>query len=457
MSYDVLALAHHLRSIGIPVSTEEIRDTYAALQLLGAERAMDALEMVLVKDEESRRALASIAPLFADDIWAEASGAADTADAVAAHLHALDDDGLRSFVLRALSHNDNHAIAATAKELVDRHVTIQPGAPVAGNVHVMRAYRAVRPDQLRDDLEGEFVRSDQDPLASLRERLWQDHVERQLEELRHEIETEVRRRLVHDRGASSVADAVRTGLPDDVDFLTASTKDIRKLSSVLESLPSRLERQLRLADARPPTGRLDIRRTMRSSMATGGVPARPVFHPRRPPRPELVVLADISGSVASFARFTLSLAHGLHARFHSVRSFVFVDGVDEVTDLLSGSSDLRRTAEHIDAHNLGVHLDGRSDYGRTFQQFWTSVGRQLNPRTIVLVLGDARSNYRNPQEDYLKQIGRRAGRLFWLSPERKATWQDGDCLIETYRSHCSGVFEVRTIRQLQEFVVRHAQ
>lgn len=459
MRYDVLALAHHLRSIGVPVSTEEIRDTYTALDLLeaqGAQGAMHALEMVLVKDDESRRALASIAPLFADGVWA-ATDPDDAAGIVASHLRGLDDAGLHEFVRGALASEDTHAIAAAAAELVDRHVTIQPAAPVAGNVHVMRAYRAIRPGQLLDALEGEFTPSEHDPLASMRERLWQIEVERRLESLRHAIETEVRRRLVVDRGASSVADAVRAGLPDDVDFLTASTKDIRKLVTVLEKLPSRLDAQLRRADARPPTGRLDIRKTMRSSMATGGVPARPVFHPRRPPKPELVVLADISGSVASFARFTLSLAHGLQARFHSVRSFVFVDGIDEVSDLLRNSSDLRATAEHIDTHNLGIHLDGRSDYGRTFQQFWASVGPQLDPRSIVLVLGDARSNYRGPQEEYLSQIGRRAGRLYWLTPERKATWQDGDCLIETYRPHCDGVFEVRNIRQLEDFVVRHVR
>lgn len=451
MSYDVLALAHHLRSIGVAVSTQEVRDTYAALDVLGAERAMDALTMTLVKDDESRRALAGIAPLFADDVGAPA------ADVVAVGLRAMDDDDLHDFVRGALVRKDPHGIRAAARELIDRHVTIRPGAPVAGNVHVLRAYRAARPDQLRQELEGEFTTSASDSLTSLRERLWHDEVDRRLEVLRHEIEAEVRRRLVHDRGARSVAEAVRATLPGDVDFLTASTKEIHELSSVLETLPSRLERQLRMADSRPPTGRLDVRRTVRSSMSTGGVPARPVFHPRRPPKPELVVLADLSGSVASFARFTLSLAHGLQARFHSVRSFVFVDGIDEVTHLLRSSTDVHSTAEQIDAQQLGVHLDGHSDYGRTFRQFWQSFGDQLSPRTIVLVLGDARSNYRSPEDGALKAIGERAGRLFWLSPERSATWSDGDCLIDTYRPHCSGVFEVRTVRQLEAFVLRHAR
>lgn len=454
MSYDVLALAHHLRSIGVAVSTQEIRDTYAALDLVSPDQEMTALSMALVKNDESRRALATIAPLFALDTAAPTTEAVDV---VAAHLQAMDDSDLHEFVRGALSRRDAHGTRAAATELIDRHVTIQPGAPVAGNVHVLKAYRAAHPDRLRAELEAEFTTSEHDPIASLRQRLWDDDVDRQLEVLRQDIETEVRRRLVHDRGARSVAEAVRAGLPGDVDFLTASTADINQLSSVLETLPSRLERQLRMADSRPPSGRLDVRKTMRSSMSTGGVPARPMFHPRRPPKPELVVLADISGSVASFARFTLSLAHGLHARFHSVRSFVFIDGVDEVTDLLHASTDVHATAEKIDAQQLGVHLDGHSDYGRTFQQFWRSFGEQLSPRTIVLVLGDARSNYRNPQDGALKAIGKRAGRVFWLSPERAATWRDGDCLIETYRPHCSGVFEVRTIRQLEAFVLRHAR
>lgn len=454
MPYDVLGLAEHLRSIGVAVSTQEIRDTYMALALVDAERSMDVLGMVLVKDDQARRALHRIAPLFAADAGVRPGGGA--ADAVAMHLRGIDDEALHAVIRTALSRNDAYGIAAAARELVDRHVTIQPGAPVAGKVHVMRAYRAARPDQLRHELEHELLVSKHDPLASLRERLWHDDVDRQLQALRQEIETEVRRRLVHDRGARSVAEAVRAGLPSDVDLLTASSNDIHRLSSALEALPGRLERQLRLTDARPPTGRLDARRTIRSAMATGGVPARPVFHPRAAPRPDLVVLADISGSVASFARFTLSLLHSLHARFHSVRSFVFVDGIDEVTSLLHDSTDVHRTAERIDADRLGVHVDGRSDYGRTFQQFWTTFGHQLGPRSIVLVLGDGRSNYRSAHDESFRAIGKRAGRVFWLSPERSATWHDGDCLIDTYGPHCSGVFEVRTIRQLEDFVLRHA-
>ncbi|WP_457208097.1 hypothetical protein, partial [Nocardioides sp. P5_C9_2] len=251
MSYDVLALAQHLRSIGVAVSTQEIRDTYSALELLDDEHAMAALEMVLVKDDESRRALARIAPLFAEDVRLPTD---DAAHAVAKHLRGLDDAALDDVIKKALSDQDAHGITAVASELVDRHVTIQPGAPVAGNVHVMKAYRAVRPDRLRADLEDAFSTGELDPLAALRTRLWRDDVDRRLESLRLAIESEVRRRLVHDRGARSVAEAVRAGLPGDVDFLTASTKEIHQLSSVLQTLPSRLERQLRLADGRPPTG-----------------------------------------------------------------------------------------------------------------------------------------------------------------------------------------------------------
>ena len=453
MSYDVLALAHHLRSIGVAVSTQEVRDSYAAVDLLGPGRAVDALMVALAKDTETRRALMSIAPLFATDIESAAPRGDDLVDS---RLRAMTDDDLHDFIRGALSHQDHHGVRSAAAELVNRHVAVSPGVPVAGNVLVLRAYRAARPDQLRDGMIGDLSLSASDSLASLRERLWRDEVEHRLENLRHHIETEVRRQLVHDRGARSVAEAIRVGLPRDVDFLTASTKELHGLSSALESLPSRLERQLRLADARPPNGRLDVRRTVRSSMSTGGVPVRPVFHPRSPPKPELVVLADISGSVASFARFTLSLAHSLQARFHSVRSFVFVDGVDEVTDLLRRGADVKSTAEQIDAQQLGVHLDGHSDYGRTFQQFWQLLGAQLSPRTIVLVLGDGRNNYHSSGEEALRAISRRAGRLFWLNPERSATWSDGDSLIDTYRPHCSGVFEVRTLRQLETFVLHHA-
>lgn len=454
--YDVLALAHHLRSIGVPVSATEISDTYRALALAGPDHARRVPAMTLVKRADHRRALSGVLDLFLADGSGDADGVRSLGSSGPPRLlDDLDEDELHAFTLNALRLDDTHGVAAAAAALVKRHVIIRPGAPVAGTVHVMRAYRAARPHRLLEAMRADAETDPTDPLDRLRVRSWARQTQRRVETLRQAIETEVRRRLVRDRGSASVAAAISSSLPEDTDFLTASSGEIDALTTVLDSLPSRLEQHLQRTDARPADGRLDARATMRRAMAYGGTPAAPIFHPRRPPQPELLVLADISGSVASFARFTLSLSHSLHRRFRSVRSFVFIDGLDEVTDLMSDVTDLRETAARIDRESLGVHLDGHSDYGRVLADFDQRHGRALGARSVVLVLGDARSNYLDPRTDALRAITRRAGRVYWLNPERRATWTDGDSVIATYAPHCTGVHECRTVRQLEDFVLRH--
>jgi uncharacterized protein with von Willebrand factor type A (vWA) domain len=187
-------------------------------------------------------------------------------------------------------------------------------------------------------------------------------------------------------------------------------------------------------------------------MSTGGVPAQPVFRTPRPTKPELVVLADISGSVATFAGFTLQFVYALRQEFTTVRCFVFVDGVDEVTNIIAESRDITEATSRINQEGRGIWLDGRSDYGHALESFWDGWGRQLTRRSTVVILGDARTNYHAPREHVLTAVRKHAARLFWLNPEPTSTWGTGDSVIGTYAPHCDAVFECRNIRQLKAFV-----
>src|SRR5699024_4607619 len=223
---------------------------------------------------------------------------------------------------------------------VDRHARLLPGQPVAGTFAVFRTLRALDQEDLHQRLSETGESQPDAPGSELRQRLLRDRADDQVERLRQAVEAEVRRRLVADRGAEAVALSLREALPEDVDFLTASTREIEALEELLRPLPEQLasaiDRRRRHAGHR----QLDFRRTVRSSMSTGGVPVEPKFRPPHPPKPELIVLADISGSVATFARFTLALTHAMRGAFRSVRSFVFVDGMNEVTALLADSTDI---------------------------------------------------------------------------------------------------------------------
>jgi hypothetical protein len=168
----------------------------------------------------------------------------------------------------------------------------------------------------------------------------------------------------------------------------------------------------------------------------------------------VVVLADVSGSVATFARFTLQLVHALAGEFSAVRTFVFIDGIDEVTRLFTGSDDLAEALTRVNAEADVIAADGHSDYGRALASFWSRWGREVGPRTSVVVLGDARNNYHAANAWVLDELRRRARRVWWLNPEPRSYWDTGDSIVSEYGVFCDGVFECRNLRQLEGFVAR---
>lgn len=463
-------LVHELRAVGIPVSVSELIDAVSALKHLDiADRVSvkTSLASILIKDSSHQ---ATYDVVF--DLFFSAPGAALATDEVhdgGARLvdnpsvatgrygaegggglfHALNDDELRALTLSVLRSNDGLLDRALAAEAVTRYAGIAPGRPVAGTYYLVRTLRSLGLDGA---LAAVVAADTAEALSPLDRRLVIERYEQRILEMRQAIESDIRRRLVSDRDAASVARTLRAPLPEDVSFLTASQQQIAELREVLPKLASKLTAAISDKRTRQRDGRLDFRRTVRSSMSTGGVPVEPVFHKARPSKPELIVLADISGSVATFAGFTLQLAFALRSQFRRVRSFVFVDGVDEVTDLLESATRITDVTCSINAEGLGVWLDGRSDYGHALDTFWEAHGHQVTSRSTVLMLGDARSNYHDPRPDRLRAIARRAGSVFWLNPEAEGSWGTGDSVMPVYAAECAGAYECRNLRQLKHFV-----
>ena len=194
-----------------------------------------------------------------------------------------------------------------------------------------------------------------------------------------------------------------------------------------------------------------MRRTIRASMATGGVPARVALRKRHRTRPDLVVLCDVSGSTAEFAPFTLALLHAVHQEFHRVRSFAFVDGIVEITDALQNSPGVLDPRHLLDRRGL-VAGDGRSDYLSVFTRFLAEYGDIVTARTTVVICGDARSHDRPPAIGPIRELAHRARKLFWLNPEIRQEWNTKDSHQESYSIHCVGTYEVSTLRQLADAV-----
>ena len=255
-----------------------------------------------------------------------------------------------------------------------------------------------------------------------------------------------------DRGVEAMARTLRKPLPEDVDFMHASREEMASLRKAIYPLTRKLAVRLARKRRHGRKGPLDFRSTMRHSLSYGGVPADPKFRYPRPSKPEIVVVADISGSVAAFARFTLHLVYAISNQFSKVRAFVFIDGIDEVTRLFEGTEDIAEAVHRVNTEADVIWVDGHSDYGHAFEVFWQKWGKEIGPKSTVLLLGDARNNYHASQSWVLKEMEHRARHVYWLNPEPKSYWNTGDSIIGEYSTFIDGVFECRNLRQLEKFV-----
>jgi hypothetical protein len=378
---------------------------------------------------------------------------------------------LAELLYKALLGSNNAMIAAVARHAVARYAGMEPGRPVGGTYYLYRTLRNLDLDGILDRLLDDArvgstsppaagvpgTESEGDPggqitFTTLEERLLRDEFQSRIDQLRREIENEIRRRLVADRGSEALAKSLRKPLPEDVDVMHATREEMVLLRKALQPLSRKLAVRLARKRRHGRKGPLDFRSTVRHSLSTGGVPLDPKFRYPRPAKPEIVVIADISGSVASFARFTLHLVHAISSQFSKVRSFVFIDGIDEVTRFFEHVDDPADAVHRINTEADVIWVDGHSDYGHALTVFWERWGEEINPRTSVLLLGDARNNYHASQAWVVKELQDRARRVYWLNPEPQAYWNSGDSIVGEYGVHCDSVIECRTLRQLERFV-----
>ena len=366
----------------------------------------------------------------------------------------LSAEELAELLYRALLMGDDALVSVVARQAVSRFAGMEPGRPVGGTYYLYRTLRNL-------DLDGVFERLVEEAkgsvpsgtdLTPLEDRLLRDEYRARIEKLRQAVEQEIRRRLVEDRGAEALAKSVRKPLPEDVDVMHATRQELDALHRALHPLSRKLAVRLTRKRRHGRQGRLDFRATVRRSLSYGGVPVEPRFRHPRPAKPEIMVIADVSGSVASFARFTLHLVYAISSQFSKVRSFVFVDGIDEVTRFFEGVEDPTTAVHRINTEADVIWVDGHSDYGHALSTFHGRWGDEINPRTSVLLLGDARNNYHASESWVLEDLRRKARHLYWLNPEPRDYWGSGDSIVDEYAVHCDAVVECRTLRQLEEFV-----
>ncbi|MFN5650795.1 MAG: vWA domain-containing protein [Actinomycetes bacterium] len=368
----------------------------------------------------------------------------------------LTPEELMNILMNALMNGDQAMMRALAKQAVQRFAGMEPGRPVGGTYYLYRTLRNLDLDGMLDKLMEASRQQVGGELTNLEERLERDEYQDRIEKFKQEVEAEIRRRLVADRGAEAMAKTLRKPLPEDVEFMHASRDEMQHLKKALQPLTRKLAARLARKRRHGRKGPLDFRNTVRHSLAYGGVPAEPKFKYPRPAKPELIVVADISGSVAAFARFTLMLVYAISNQFSKVRAFVFIDGIDEVTDYFKQTEDIGEAIHRINTEADVIWVDGHSDYGHAFEVFWDKWGKEIGPKSTVMLLGDARNNYHASQAWVIKEMRAKARHVYWLNPEPKSYWNTGDSIVGEYGTFTDGVYECRNLRQLEAFVEKLA-
>jgi uncharacterized protein with von Willebrand factor type A (vWA) domain len=463
----IAAFIAELRTIGLPISVAENVDAMAAVVAMPiTDRAAlkSALAATLVKSADHYHAFDVLFDLFfgdsragtedladeaADPAAADGQAAASNGAGRAGIVTALSDAELDDLLFRAVLAGDQVLIRAAVAEAVSRYANVEPGRPVAGVYYLYHTLRRLDMDRLLARLLASDSPAD---LSEMDRAIAAERRRGQIDNIRTEAEAEIRRRLVADRGAAAVARTLRVSLPEDVDFLNASAEQLAAVRQAVQLLGRKLAARMVRKRRHHRRSALDFRRTIRKSLGNGGVPADLVFRKPHPSKPEIMLIADVSSSVAAFAGFTLQLADAISSEFSRVRSFAFTDGIEEITDDLGSAPDIATAVRRISSRPGVVRLDGHSDYGMVLESFWERWGPQIRARTSVIILGDGRSNYHASRSWVLRAIRQRARHLYWLNPEPANTWDSGDSIISEYGKFCDEVVECRNLRQLKEFV-----
>jgi len=479
MMLDLMAgFVTELRNAGLPVSLTENLDAMEAVQHIPIEDRdafKYALAATMVKNNAHWRAFETVFEVYfslrgpeyrlvegdgdIDEMWREMQEAQQQEGGKGSGgggMDSLTPEEMMNLLMKALMNGDQGMMRALAKQAVQRFAGMEPGRPVGGTYYLYRTLRNLDLEGMHDKLMEASKQEVGGELTALEERLEKDEYDSRIEQFKKEIEAEIRRRLVADRGAEAMAKTLRKPLPEDVEFMHASRDEMQALKKSLYPLTRKLAARLTRKRRHGRKGPLDFRNTVRHSLSTGGVPIDPKFKYPRPSKPELVVVADISGSVAAFARFTLMLVYALQGQFSKVRSFVFIDGIDEVTDYFKNTEDIQEAIHRVNTEADVVWVDGHSDYGHAFEVFWEKWGKEIGPKTTVLLLGDARNNYHASQAWVVKNIRAKARHVYWLNPEPKSYWNTGDSIVGDYGTHTDGVYECRNLRQLEAFVEKLA-
>jgi hypothetical protein len=447
-----IAFLEALRAAGLAVSLAEDLDAVSALAALDWDQrrtVRDAYAATLVKKQSQRTTFDALFDLYFPRLVGEGANsradAEQAGDAGAVRDNAQALAGFSAELADALADGDRERLEQLAVEMVGRFGAMPGRGPGLSSWSAYTALQRVSPaDLVRQIVDSLLAEGRLEEEASR-------VAGRRVGAFTRMVEDDARRRIAEEKGPDHVATvAVRPSI-DRLDFTAARRSDLEEMRREIYPLARRLATRLTQEHHARHRGPLDFRRTVRASISTGGVPLVTCHKPKRPHRTELVVLCDVSGSVANFAQFTLLLVFALRDQFQNLRAFTFVDDVHEVTGHFRPGADVADVMADLAASTAHAALWGRTNYGRALTRFAEEHADALGPKSSLLILGDARSNYSDLALPVLRELAGAARRAYWLNPEHSRHWATGDSAAREY-GEVVPMVECRNLTQLSEFV-----
>ena len=470
MQKKILEFTNILRKSGIRVSTAEALDAFQALDELSIEDReifRDALRTTMVKRGEEVPTYDELFDLywsgFYDNLRETFGDAAGSLSDLGIDLEELlkriaqqiqgmqGDPGELSDLARAMLTADlsvlEQLIRAAAEQAGAGRIEnfLQLGFFSRRTLEQMNAEGAVQ--ELRDlaaRLEAAGMSPEEvgalrrliDALMEAARRAVRAFTERELQKQNHDYMEKFRRETLLEKS-----------------FYHLTEDEIRKMREVVERLAQKIKNILSIRRRRLKRGKLDLHQTLRRNMSHGGIPFELVFKQRKKDRPKLVILCDISSSVANVSRFMLQFVYSLQEAFTKIRAFVFVAELGEVTHVLQ-EGEISQAIEKVLEGGDVINVYTRSNFGHAFHHFWQNFLSAVDAKTTVLILGDARNNYNDPRAWCLRDIHNKAKNVVWLNPESPSAWGFGDSVMDKYLPYTDVTEECRNLRQLSAMVDR---
>ncbi|MHA6795840.1 vWA domain-containing protein [Pseudonocardia bannensis] len=450
------ALRRHGVAVG-PGETVDAAQVLSVIDLLYRDQLREGLAAALLRRSGQRQVFDTLFELYFPAALGAGAGEVEVPRVGDDDDGAVDVEALRDILADLLRDGDIAALTELARAVVDalgRSGAAGSGSQGAGGQPSWSAYQALRtlsPETLLARIMDDLKAGMNGEISDFTDEMLRREIRDRIARFRKMITDEVRRRTAEIRGKEQVAKTAVPKQAEQVEFLSAYADQLAQLRRTVHPLARRLASRLAVRRKHAKRGTLDMRRTLRRSMSTGGVPMRPAFRTRRPGRPELVILCDVSGSVAGFSHFTLLLVQALREQFSKVRVFAFVERADEVTHLFEPGAELSGVMSRVLREAELVAFDGHSDYGGSFGSFAEYWGDAVTPRSSLLILGDARTNYRDPNLTVLRRLVGQARHAHWLNPEPRRQWGTGDSAAMRY-ADVVPMHECRTAGQLADVV-----